>query len=63
MAERLGGIRGLGYTLLGITVQVYAVTFYVFWILPRAGWLYWSGQIPDPRDPGTWRTHDREGKC
>ena len=62
--QRLYGLRGLGYTVLGWLACAYAVLHYVFWAFPRCAWLYWSGQIPrDPRDPHTWQSHDKEGKC
>ena len=61
--RRIRGWRGLGYTLLGWTLNVLAVVHYVGWTLPRTAWLSWSGQIPrDPRDPHTWQSHDKEGK-
>jgi hypothetical protein len=63
MAERLGGLRGLGYSVLGWVACVYAIAHYALWVLPRCAWLYWSGQIPrNPRDPDTWQSHDKEGK-
>lgn len=53
---------GVGYTCIAYAVCVYAIAHYACWTLPRCAWLRYTGQIPPPRDPRTWQTHDRESK-
>jgi hypothetical protein len=55
--------RALGYTLLRLICDAYAVGYYVCYVLPRCAWLRVTGQIPrTPRDPQTWQSHEKEGK-
>ena len=49
MGQRIGGLRGLGYTLLGWGVEVFGWAYYLCWVLPRTAWLTYTGRIP-PRD-------------
>lgn len=62
MTQRIRGWRGLGYTLLGWTLNVLAVVHYVGWTLPRTAYLHYTGRIPPPRDAGHWTDTTREGK-
>jgi hypothetical protein len=62
VTQRLGGIRGLGYTLLGTAVCAYAVAHYALWILPRRAWLRWQGLLPPPDQAEHWTHTTQEGK-
>ncbi|HEY5865097.1 MAG TPA: hypothetical protein VI542_06025 [Candidatus Tectomicrobia bacterium] len=42
---RISGLRGLGYTLLGWAVNVYAVLHAVD-VFAVCAWKYWTGRIP-----------------
>jgi hypothetical protein len=52
---------GVAYTLLGWLCSCYAVGAYLFWVLPRTGWLHYTGRIT-PRDDRYWTETDQEGK-
>jgi hypothetical protein len=55
-------LAAVGYTILSYTLRAYAVGAYIFWILPKTAWLYWSGQIPPPEDPSSFTETHQEGK-
>ena len=44
--QRIGGLRGLGYALLGWLIEGVAVGYYFCWALPRMLWLRLTGRIP-----------------
>jgi hypothetical protein len=50
--QRIGGLRGLGYAILGWLLEGLAVAYYICWVLPRCAWLHWTGQLPR-RDDAT----------
>jgi hypothetical protein len=61
--HRIGGLRGLGYTLLGHAVCVCAVAYYVCWVIPRTWWLHWTGRHgTPPQEDQRWSDTTREGK-
>jgi hypothetical protein len=49
------------YTLLGWMMSFCTVGYYLCWILPRTGWLHYTGRIT-PRDDRYWTETDQEGK-
>lgn len=63
MSQRMSGLRGLGYSILGYTACAYALAHYVFWVLPKKAWLRYAGKMPPPHDAGRWSETSREGKC
>ena len=46
--KRIGGLRGLGYAILGWLCEGCAVAYYVCWVLPLTAWLHYTGRIPPP---------------
>lgn len=48
--QRIGGLPGLGYAILGLAMEAAAVAFYVGWVLPRTAWLRLTGRIPRRED-------------
>jgi hypothetical protein len=52
---------GWAYTLLGWMCSFYAVGHYLFYALPRTGWMHYTGRIT-PADERYWTATDQEGK-